>query len=170
MTLEYFGPDYRGLRLAFEEKKYVVAFAVLGVLITSLYMYLLPSLPDGVIIAPYAIQFITPIQEAFAVVFGVLFSLVVVLNLYAFRIHSSAGKHLTIGSVLASLVNGLCCTPVIPTLIALSGASTPLLFEYSPKVQAFFEFNYEYFYLLSAALLFISVHYLSRNISSCCKR
>ena len=170
MTFEYLDPDYRGLSLAFGEKKYIVTFVILGVLISALYMYLLPSLPDGVLIAPYAIQFITPVQEAFALIFGILLSLVIVLNIYAFRMHSSAGKRLTVGSVLASLVNGLCCTPLIPTLIALSGASTPVLFDYSPRIQAFFEFNYQYFYLLSAALLFISVHYLSRNIYSCCKR
>jgi hypothetical protein len=162
--------ERNALRLAFSEKKYIATFVALAATISILYMYLLPSLPDGVLIAPYAINFITPLQEGFALVFGVLFSLVIVLNIYAFRMHASSGKRLTIGSVLASLVNGLCCTPIIPTLIALSGATTPILFDYSPKIQAFFEFNYPYFYLLSAALLLISVHYLSRNIISCCKK
>ncbi len=162
--------ERNALRLAFSKRNYIAIFAVLAIAISVLYMYLLPSLPDGVLIAPYAINFITPLQEGFALVFGVLFSLVIVLNIYAFRMHASAGKHLTIGSVLASLVNGLCCTPIIPTLIALSGASTPILFDYSPRIQAFFEFNYPYFYLLSAALLLVSVHYLSRNITTCCKR
>ncbi|HZW56124.1 MAG TPA: hypothetical protein VFF30_07540 [Nitrososphaerales archaeon] len=162
--------ERNALRLAFSKRNYVAFFAVLAIAISVLYMYLLPSLPDGVLIAPYAINFITPLQEVFALVFGVLFGLVIVLNIYAFRMHASSGKRLTIGSVLASLVNGLCCTPIIPTLIALSGASTPILFDYSPRIQAFFEFNYPYFYLLSAALLLASVHYLSRNITSCCKR
>jgi hypothetical protein len=162
--------ERNALRLAFSKRNYIAIFAVLAIAISVLYLYLLPSLPDGVLIAPYAINFITPLQEGFALVFGILFSLVIVLNVYAFRMHASAGKRFTIGSILASLVNGLCCTPIIPTLIALSGASTPILFDYSPKIQAFFEFNYPYFYLLSAALLLVSVHYLSRNITSCCKR
>ena len=162
--------ERNALRLAFSNKKYIVIFVVLAAAISVLYMYFLPSLPDGVLVAPYAINFITPLQEGFALVFGVFFSLVIVLNIYAFRMHAPSGKRLTIGSVLASLVNGLCCTPIIPTLIALSGASTPVLFNYSPRIQAFFEFNYPYFYLFSAALLLVSVHYLSRNITSCCKR
>lgn len=162
--------ERNALRLAFSQKKYIILFAILALSICTLYMYMLPSLPDGAFIAPYAIRFITPVQEMFAVIFGVLFSLVIVLNIYSFRMHTSSGKRLTVGSVLASLVNGLCCTPVIPTLIALSGASTPVLFDISPRIQAFFEFNYQYFYLLSAALLLISVHYLSRNISCCMRR
>jgi hypothetical protein len=170
MALEFLDPDYRGLSLAFSEKKYGVAFAISSISISVLYFYMLPSLPDGVIIAPYAIQFITPIQEVFAIIFGVLFSLVIVLNIYAFKMHTSSGKRLTVGSIIASLVNGLCCTPIVPTLIALTGASTPMLFDISPRIQAFFEFNYPYFYLLSTALLLVSVHYLSRSISSCCKR
>jgi hypothetical protein len=162
--------ERNALRLAFSQKRYIALFAFLAISISTLYMYMLPSLPDGVLIAPYAIQFITPLQEAFAIIFGILFSLVIVLNIFAFRMHTSSGKRLTVGSVLASLVNGLCCTPIIPTLIALSGASTPLLFDISPKIQAFFDFNYPYFYLLSAALILISVHYISRNITSCCRR
>jgi hypothetical protein len=162
--------ERNALRLAFSKRNYVAIFTVLAIAISVLYLYLLPSLPDGVLIAPYAINFITPLQEVFSLVFGVLFSLVIVLNIYAFRMHAPSRKSFTIGSILASLVNGLCCTPIIPTLIALSGASTPILFDYSPRIQAFFEFNYPYFYLLSAALLLVSVHYLSRNITSCCKR
>lgn len=160
--------ERNALRLAFSQKKYLSLFAVLAVGISTLYMYLLPSLPDGVLIAPYAIRFITPLQVAFALIFGVLLSLVVVLNVYAFGMRASSGKRLTIGSVLASFCNALCCTPIIPTLIALFGASTPVLFDYSPRIQAFFEFNYPYFYLFSAVLLLISIHYLTKNISSCC--
>ena len=99
--------ERNALRLAFSKRNYIAIFAALAIAISVLYMYLLPSLPDGVLIAPYAINFITPLQEGFALVFGVLFSLVIVLNIYAFRMHASSGKRLTIGSVLASLVNGL---------------------------------------------------------------
>ena len=130
-------------------------------------MFLLPSLPLGAL-EPYAIEFITPVQVVFAVIFGVLISLVVTLNVYAFSMRVSSAKSLTVGSALASLVNGLCCTPLIPSLIAMTGVSTPVLYEISPRLQAFFEFNSQYFYALSVVLLLISVHYLSRSISSCC--
>ena len=67
-------------------------------------------------------------------------------------------------------MNGFCCTPLIPSLIAMTGVSTPVLYEISPRLQAFFEFNSQYFYALSVILLLVSVHYLSRNISCCDRR
>jgi hypothetical protein len=156
------------LDAVFTGRAYLSLFLGLSVSISVLYMFLLPSLPEGALV-PYAINFITPIQVAFSLIFGVLISLVVTLNVYAFRIRTSSVKGITVGSVLASLVNGLCCTPLIPSLLALTGASTPVLYQFSPRIQAFFEFNYPYFYLISSILLLVSVHYLSRNIS-CCKR
>ncbi len=152
----------------FTGKVYPSLFLALSGSISVLYMFLLPSLPYGALV-PYAIDFITPIQVAFSLIFGVLISLVVTLNVYAFRIRASSVKAITAGSVLASLVNGLCCTPLIPSLIAMTGVSTPVLYAISPRIQAFFEFNYQYFYALSVILLLVSIHYLSRNIS-CCSR
>jgi hypothetical protein len=154
----------------FMGRVYLSLFLVLSVSISTLYMFLLPSLPLGAFVT-YAIHFITPIQVVFSSAFGVLISLVVTLNVYAFRMRAPSAKGITIGSVLASLVNGLCCTPLIPSLLALTGASTPVLYEISPLIQGFFEFNYPYFYALSAFLLLISIHYLSHNIfSACCSR
>jgi hypothetical protein len=156
------------LGAVFTGRAYLSLFIGLSVSISVLYLFLLPSLPEGALV-PYAIDFITPIQVAFALIFGVLISVVVTLNIYAFRIHASSVKGITVGSVLASLVNGLCCTPLIPSLIAVTGVSTPVLYTISPRIQGFFESNYPYFYALSAILLLVSVHYLSRNIY-CCPR
>ena len=152
---------------AFAQKAYLVLFLSLSVSISVLYLFLLPSLPLGGLV-PYAIRFITPVETAFAITFGVLLSLVATLNVYAFMTRASSVKGVTAGSVIASLVNGLCCTPLIPSLIAMTGASTPVLYEISPRLQAFFEFNSQYFYALSVALLLVSVHYLSRSITACC--
>lgn len=164
--MEPFNYERNTMSMVFSQRKYAVTFLILSALVSVFYLFLLPSLPDGTFTL-YAIAFITPLQVAFAFVFGILFSLVAVLNVYSFKIRAAGANGLTVGSILASLVNGLCCTPLIPTLLALFGASTPVLFEYSPRIQAFFEFNYPYFYLLSAIALLASVHYLSRNISCC---
>ena len=152
---------------AFAGRGYILFFLALSVSVSALYMFLLPSLPLGALM-PYAIQFLTPVQASFALIFGVLLSLVATLNIYAFKMRVSSVKGVTAGSIVASLVNGLCCTPLIPSLISMTGASTPVLYAISPRLQAFFEFNSQYFYALSVALLLISVHYLSRSITACC--
>jgi hypothetical protein len=161
--------EFNALSILISEKRYLMMLVLLSVLICTLYLFLLPSLPDGGLVF-YAIYFITPLQVVFAISFGVLISLVFTLNVYAYRIKTSSRRNLTVGSILASLVNGLCCTPLIPSLIALTGVSTPVLYSISPRIQAFFEFNYGYFYALSLILLLISVHYLSRNISCCANK
>jgi len=158
--------EFNALSILVSEKKYLVMLALFSISICTLYLFLLPSLPDGGL-AFYAIYFITPLQVVFATCFGILISLVITLNVYAYRIKTSSRRGLTIGSILASLVNGLCCTPLIPSLMALTGVSTPVLYSISPRIQAFFEFNYGYFYALSLILLLVLIHYLSRNISCC---
>lgn len=164
-------PDYltyerRAFRIIFDDRRYASLFMALASLISMLYMFLLPSLPSGTV-AFYLIRFITPIQIAFALTFGVLMSLVIILDIHIFRIHASSTRKFTVGAILASLVNSLCCTPLVPTLVALSGVSPLLLFRFSPAIQAFFGHNYLYFYLLSALSLFVSIHYLGKSISFC---
>jgi hypothetical protein len=165
--LAHLNQERSALAAILASKAYSALFLVLAGSVSALYMFLLPSLPLGGPV-PFAIRFLTPIQAAFSLIFGVLISLVATLNVYALRARAPSTKGLALGSVLASLVNGLCCTPVIPSLIAMTGVSTSVLYEVSPRLQAFFEFNYPYFYALSAVLLLLSVHYLSRSISACC--
>ncbi len=160
--------EHAALAVVFRNKLNTFLFFSLAPAVSLLYMFLLPSLPAGGLV-PDAIRFITPVQIIFSVTFGVLLSLVVVLNIQAFRMNVPSARGSAIGSVLASLVNGLCCTPLVPLVIALTGASTPVLFQYSPPIQAFFEKYASYFYLMSAILLLFSIHSASKGIS-CCRR
>lgn len=145
---------------------YLYSFALLSVAITLLYVVLLPSLPNGAINLQ-VVRYITPLQVVFAVIFGVMLSLIITLNVYAFRINSPGAKATTVGSILSSLVNGLCCTPLIPSIIAFFGASSEVVFRYSPPIEAFFEFYYPYFYLLSAVILAYALLRLGKNIVCC---
>lgn len=157
------------LGLVFERRAYFYSFLVMSFAISSLYVVLLPSLPLGSVNLQ-VVRFITPFQVAFAVIFGLLLSLVILLNIYSARYRVKGAKAITVGSILASAVNGLCCTPVVPSLIAFFGASSSVVFEYAPPIQAFFEYNYPYFYLLSALLLLFSLQRSSKNIVCCKKR
>jgi hypothetical protein len=156
------------LGILFRRRLYLLSFVLISSSFSVAYMFLLPSLPFGTV-ALFAIKFITPLQIAFSLVFGVLLGLVITLNIYSYKIRTTSMKGLTLGSIISSLVNGLCCTPFVPTIVTMTGASTPVIYSISPSIQAFFEFNYPYFYALSSLLLLISVHLLSRNIA-CCER
>lgn len=156
------------LGLVFERRTYLYSFLLLSIAISSFYIVLLPSLPLGSL-SLQVVRFITPLQLVFAIIFGLLLSLVILLNIYSARYRVKGVKAITLGSILASAVNGLCCTPLIPSLIAVFGASSTVIFEYAPPIQAFFEYNYPYFYVLSSLLLFLSLQRSSKSIV-CCKR
>ncbi len=156
------------LGLVFERRSYLYSFLIMAVAISLLYVVMLPSLPLGSLNLQ-VVRFITPLQLAFAIIFGLLLSLVIVLNVYSARNGVKGVRAITLGSIFASAVNGLCCTPVISSLLAISGASSPVIFEYAPPIQAFFEYNYPYFYLLSTLLLLFSLQRSSKNMV-CCER
>lgn len=158
------------IRIILKDKRYVLLFISLSIIITAIYLVLLPSLPNGTI-NPEFIRFITPLQIVFSIIFGILLSLTIVLNLYNIRAtRSSKSNNLVAGeagAVASTFVNLLCCTPILPSIIALFGASTPLVFNLSVPLEVFFENNYIYFYFVSAVLFVVSIHYISKNISCC---
>jgi len=169
-----FGYERDAISIVFNDKKHILAFVLLALIITSIYIILLPSLPNGTVSLTF-VRFATPFQIVFSIIFGVLLGLIIVLNLYTRKVQkTSKSKNISngtvTGAIAATFVNLLCCTPIIPSIIALFGGSTPLLFNLSAPLEAFFENNYVYFYLISAVLLVVSVHYISKNASCCVLR
>lgn len=169
--------DYTGRRINFSESKtaiiemfhlriYVIAFLILATLITSLYIIILPMLPFGAFFLP-AIRFITPLQIFFSFAMGILFSLLIVISLrshaYGLKINKGTGS----GAILTSIVNVFCCTPIIPSIVGVLGASSPVIFSYSPPIQHFFAVDYPIFYLLSVLLLTYSILKVASSIGCC---
>lgn len=166
--LEY---ESNAIRMILKNSRYVLLLVSLSIVFTALYLVLLPSLPNGTVSLTF-VRFITPIQIVFSIIFGVLLGLTITLNLSIRGIRNSsksknAATEASAGAVLSTFVNLLCCTPIVPSIIALFGASTPFLFAYSVPVDAFFENNYIYFYFISAILFVVSIHYISK--SACCR-
>ena len=157
------------MRMVLKDRRHVLLLVLLSAIFTAIYLVLLPSLPNGTI-NPMFIEFITPMQIIFSFIFGIMIGLMITLNIYAARLKIHTSKAGTVaGALIGTLVNALCCTPIIPSILALLGASTPVLFAYSPHIQAFFEQNYPYFYILSFLIFLAAFHYTAKNIS-CCKR
>ena len=157
------------MHMVLKDRRHVLLLVLLSAIFTAIYLVLLPSLPNGTI-NPLFIEFITPMQIIFSLIFGIMIGLMITLNIYAakLKIHTPKGGPVA-GVLIGTLVNALCCTPIIPSILALLGASTPVLFAYSPHIQAFFEQNYPYFYILSFLIFLAAFHSTAKNIS-CCKR
>lgn len=155
-------------RAMLRDKFYVWALISLSIIFTAIYLILLPSLPTGTI-NPKFIVFITPLQVLFSILFGLMLGLIITLNIYSTKSKINTPKTVPTTAVVSTLVNVLCCTPLIPSVLVFLGASTPILFAYSPPIQSFFGQNYPYFYVLSLFVFLAAFHYTAKNIY-CCKR
>ncbi len=161
-----FGYEGDAIRLILKDGPYFLLLISLSLIFTVIYFILLPSLPAGTI-NPGFVVFITPLQVLFAILFGLMLGLIITLNIYTTRSKIKTSKAIPTTAVVSTLVNVLCCTPLIPSVLIFLGASTPILFAYSPPIQLFFGQNYPYFYLLSFFIFFASFHYTSKNICYC---
>lgn len=148
------------------EKKYLAVYLTLAALITVLYVFLLPTLPFGAFV-PQAVRFITPPQLVFAFTFGGLLGLLITANVYAREVGTRISKVAPLTSVATSVVNVLCCTPVIPVALAVIGGAVPVAAGLSPSVQFLFEKYYYAFYVFSAATLLYAVYRMFSNLACC---
>lgn len=103
-------------------------------------------------------NYLDPYLGIWSVVIGAGMSLVILLQIHAMRRIGSnqtgaLGGLAFIGSVLPSF---LCCTPIIPTLLAFIGLSTVSIYGTTGTLQHFFATKQTEFLAGSAVLLLIS--------------
>lgn len=143
----------------------------LGTLVTAFYAIALPAGMLGAL-SPAALRFLTPWQALASVLLGYGFALVIAMNAAAARgnggLRKGAGA-LGIGGLVASLLpSSLCCTPVIPLILAALGVSAPMIFRTSGVFQAFFAVNAAAFVAVSIGLVLLSVWLAAYNLTSRC--
>lgn len=161
-------PEVTALRQLFSSPPYVIAYATAVPLVGLAYALLLP----GLLLGSYqlwVLRFLTPTEVIFAGAMGTLLPLVLLLNVYGWS-HPAcrpAGRSSTDVSFLALLVgvipNALCCTPIIPLVLAVfvSGAT---LVSLSAPVQYFLGTYAVVLYAVSALALWGSLRVASRRV------
>ena len=92
------------------------------------------------------------------------------MNVFAFKHEVTKGGKLGFGAVTAAIIpNMLCCTSVIPALLAALGASTPTVIGVTGVLQGPFSTYEQLFLAISIGLLVISIILTGRSISKCCR-
>lgn len=147
-------------------------FLALGLfaLALTLYLFTLPAVYTGGVIGLISLSYLDAELALFSVALAALLSLAVSLNVYAFRAsvrHPSGG--LTVGGALSSLLPaGICCTPVVPTLLAVLGASTPQIFGLTGRIQGFFATYEPAILTVALILLLVSLRLSTRSVLGTC--
>ncbi|MCL4391654.1 MAG: hypothetical protein M1284_01410 [Candidatus Parvarchaeota archaeon] len=147
-------------------KRYLFLFTALFVFISFIYGYLLINSATGIIdFGAYYIEF----DVISTLVISSLISLVITLNAYSFSIKSKTSKKLTIGSIIgAVLPSSLCCTSIIPSIMAIAGFSTSFILGNTGKIQSVFSIYSPVFIGGGAIIAFLGLMQITKNINSSC--
>ncbi len=160
----------RAAGLVFRTRPYRYLALGLFALALTLYVFTLPAVYTGGVIGLISLRYLNGELLFFSVALAALLSLALTLNVYAFRATvRKAGRGLTMGALASSLLPaGVCCTPLVPTLLAIAGASTPQIFGVTGRVQGLFA-TYELQILaLALVLLLFSLRLAGRSILVSC--
>ena len=104
-------------------------------------------------------QFLTGRLLGFAIALGVGMAFVLTVQVYALRRAAAVKRAATGGAVsgvamiVSLLPTFLCCTPIIPTLLATAGLSTVSVYTTTGSLQHFFAIHETAFFLTSLTLL-----------------
>jgi len=143
--------------------------AGLGTVATMFYLFMLPSPAVGGL-SPLALRYLTPPLALAAVVLGFGFALAVAINAGSFANRRHTAEAVGIGGLLASLLPGsLCCTSVVPSLLALLGLSTSSILGTTGRIQSVFALHENAFIIFSVAAVLVSILLAARNRTSVCE-
>lgn len=138
--------------------------------ILALYLLTLPATYTGGAIGFVSLRYLNAELAFFSVTLALLLTLALTLNIYGFRASlRQRGATLSLGAVLASLVpSSVCCTSLVPSLLATLGASTPQIFGLTGRIQGTVARNEPVFLAGAALLLLLSLRLAARNIAGAC--
>jgi hypothetical protein len=162
----------RALREVFESKANKVAFALVALGVAFFYTLLLPfNFTQRVEFANW--DYLDVSLVLWSVVLGLAMSLVIVIQVYATRrvveakVASGAASGLAL--LVSLLPSFLCCTPVVPTLLAFVGVSGLGLYTTTGSIQHVFAVYQTEFLAGSLVLLLLMVWWgLSKVAKASC--
>lgn len=163
-------PEARALRTVFAERAYLLTFAALSPMVGLLYAWLLQAalLGTGQL---WILRYVTLPELLFSLAMAFLVPAAILVYVYIRR-HPNcdcaprghAGEGLLPSLVVGFVSNLLCCTPIIPLVLALFLAGTTLV-SVSPPIQHFFGVYAPLLYIFSTIMTWRSLRTASRRLA-----
>lgn len=148
-------------------RSYAVLFG-LGSAATAFYLIMLPSSAVGGF-SFAAVRYLTPGLALAAAALGYGFALAVAINVGALSRRSRSAEVVGVGGLLASILPGsLCCTSLIPSLLAALGASTPTILGTTGRLQSIFALHEGAFIAASIVAVALSIVLAAVNRTATC--
>jgi len=163
-------PAGSALRSVMTDWANLLLFAVLAVAFTAGYSLTLPfAFTQRLSLRNW--QFLTPRLLGFAIALGIGMAFLLTVQVHAFRRaaaarRASGDKALSGFALVVSLLpTFLCCTPVIPTVLATFGLSAISVYSTTRSLQRFFEIHQTAFIAASLALLALTTWSSVRRVA-----
>jgi len=154
-------------RIVFSSKKYIFIAVASFVSFFVLYIFTLPATYTGGRVGIISLQMLTPLQGFFAFVMALFISFIIPFTVYAFKTGGKARKGSTATGFIASVLPPiLCCSPLLPTLVATLGAVSPI-FGFSSSIQGFIATNETYILLGATLLLGFALIQTAKSTKEC---
>lgn len=159
------------IALTFRSQDAPRAYALLiglGSVATAFYLVMLPSSAVGGF-SLVALHYLTPAFALAAAVLGYGFALAIAINIGAFSRRSRSAEAAGLGGLLAAVLPGsLCCTSLIPTVLAALGFSATTIIGTTGKIQSIFALYENAFIAASVAGVVLSIVLAARNRVTAC--
>ena len=159
------------LRLVLSNGAYLAAFLLMAVLFFIAYGYLISSSSINIAQPKLALG-LNIYSLAASAIISTLFSLAIVVNVFAFARNAASSGKLGLGAAIAAIAaivpSSLCCSTLIPSLLAVLGSSTSTIISTSGALQGPFATYETPLIAVSAVLLVLGIFLTSRNIAKCC--
>lgn len=153
----------QGIKFSFDGKVFVPSF----IFFFSLYSFILPATYTGGRVGLVSLKMLTPALTLFAFVFSILIAFIIIMNVRLYK----SGKESNGSSAFLGVFGGilpplLCCSPVIPSLVASFGAVIPGLSSLS-GLQGFIAVYETEIYLAVVVLLLYALYASAKSVVNC---
>ncbi len=154
------------VKILFGQKMYILMFAILFLVVGMIYGYMLLNAAEGIFDFGVYYVYFDIISTA---IISFLISLVITVNVYAYKIKSKGTRKFGIASVISAILpSSLCCTSIVPSLLAVGGASTSFIVGNTGKIQSVFSTYGPLFIVFGAALAYIGLIQAIKNLNNGC--
>ena len=140
-------------KIVFSNRKYLSLGIISFIGFLTLYLFTLPATFTGGRIGFISLQFLTLKLALFSILMAFFISLVIPFTVFGFKHGIKTSKASVTGGFLGSVLPPiLCCSPFIPTVLALVGATSFAWFGVGGAIQGFIA-TYETQFFSGATLL-----------------
>lgn len=156
------------IRSVFSSKKYIALGVGSFAIFLLLYLFTLPATYTGGRIGLISLRLLNVKLAVFSFVMAFLIALIIPFTVYSFKRGTKVRKATTAGGFIGSILPPLlCCSPLIPSVVAMFGAVSPAVFGISGSIQGFIATNETTILLGATLLLLFAVVQTAKSTKQC---